>query len=106
MGIHRDPADFSLSSVLGEIACDDLHGRGLAGPIRSQESDDLAPGDAEGDLVEGLLFAIILYKFLYFDRHTAGLRYESMLICCICVFSLPRVIAKQHQSDGDGDEDQ
>src|SRR6187402_2776284 len=69
MGIHRDAADLSLPSILGEIARDDLHGRGLAGPIRSQEPDDLAPGDAKGDLVEGLLFSIILYKFLYFDRH-------------------------------------
>src|SRR5450432_911825 len=58
MILHIDAADGSLSAILAKIAGDDLHRSGFAGPVGSQEADDLTLADGERNGIDRLLFAI------------------------------------------------
>jgi hypothetical protein len=52
--LARRPAeDQGLAAAGPDQAEQDLHGRGLAGPVGPEEAEDLAGLDAQGQVVEG-----------------------------------------------------
>src|SRR5580700_5147562 len=63
----RNPTNSGFPAVLAKIAGQDLHRRAFAGPVWTQEADDLPLSDGKGDRVNCLLLAIYLNQVLYFN---------------------------------------
>src|SRR5262249_61839453 len=55
-----EAVDERLAGGGGEVAGQDAHGGGLAGPVGPQEADHLPPGDLERHVADGSVVAIIL----------------------------------------------
>ena len=50
--VHRSAEEPRLPLACGQQPGEHLHGRGLAGPVRPQEAEDLAPADAEAHVID------------------------------------------------------
>ena len=49
----------------GQIAGDDVHGRGFTGAVGAQKTKDFSLIDGEGDIIHGVLFAVLFYEVFY-----------------------------------------
>ena len=52
--------DRGCSRAGQQVAHEDLHGRGLAGSVRAEQSDDLTRLDRHGDAAQGVGFSVVL----------------------------------------------
>src|SRR5579863_4754709 len=62
-----DPTYGGFPAVLAKIAGQDLHGGAFAGPVWTQEANDLPFTDSKRDRVNCLLFTVYLNQVLYFN---------------------------------------
>ena len=67
---HIGAVDVGLAIGGLEQRCQDAKGRGLAGAVRSHETEDLSLRHLEGDMVEGGAFAVDLGQVLNSDHAT------------------------------------
>ena len=68
---HIEARDESQTRRRANQSRQDLHGRGFAGAVRAEETEDLARLDAEVQIVEGL-FAAIAAREVFSPDHEAG----------------------------------
>src|SRR5262249_51490156 len=68
VGEDIEPGDAGAAAGGGEVAGQDAHGGGLAGPVGAEKPDDAALGDHERHAADGRVFAVILGELLD-DNH-------------------------------------
>ena len=61
----------SASGLSGRASATDFHRRGLAGPVRPEQAEELARGDVETHAADGLHSFVCLAQVAHLDRSHA-----------------------------------